>query len=301
MIRCKTYISVIWVTIISGCLFSSGLFASTKEGATAFINQDYKTAYKELIEPSKAGDPRAQAILGDMYIQGLGVHADSAKAVRLFMDSANKGNLMAEYSLGLLYKYEKMSALKQNLPLAAHYLKKAADAGIAGAQFEYSEFLLKGLGGVRLDKQAGFKLLNASAKQNNFQAQWTLSLYYVKVKNVPIDEQTAFSYATKAAQKNSPRAQYPLAFYYAQGVATTKNPTKAFNLMRSSAEKGFPSAQYYLGIYYYNGFGTSKSINAAKYWIQKAAAQNMKLAQDALKNCFTFGFSPNVFCTITYN
>ena len=52
---------------------------------------------------------------------------------------------------------------------------------------------------------------------------------------------------------------------------------------KKSAQQGFVHAQYSLGMYYKNCRSSQEYQELSKEWLQKAAAQNHKLAQAELK------------------
>ncbi|MEJ2455008.1 MAG: sel1 repeat family protein [Candidatus Thiodiazotropha sp.] len=58
---------------------------------------------------------------------------------------------------------------------------------------------------------------------------------------------------------------------------------KVFQLVYPLASSGYADAQYTLGYLYFHGLGVERSEAQAMNWIQRAAAQGHKKAQQALK------------------
>lgn len=89
-------LTAILLTIVSPAL------GGTFEGINAFNGADYKTAYAELQEPAKDGDPHARYYLGRIYGAGLGgVKKDPARAAKLYAEAADAGIPEAQYHYGI--------------------------------------------------------------------------------------------------------------------------------------------------------------------------------------------------------
>ena len=70
-----------------------------------------------------------------------------------------------------------------------------------------------------------------------------------------------------------------LAFMYAYGLYVVQDYRKAFGLFRKAANNGFSLAQFNLGICYEQGWGVAKNHDVAETFFEKAADQNLGLAQ----------------------
>ncbi len=96
------------VAPLSVCLFLAFAGVSLAEedafnGIKLFERGEYSAAFDALSPLAKAGDPRAQYYLGEIYRQGRG-HAQSiTDALDLFKHSAEAGNADALNALGELY------------------------------------------------------------------------------------------------------------------------------------------------------------------------------------------------------
>ncbi len=72
-------------------------------------------------------------MLGIMYEKGWGVTQDSAKAVKWFRKAAEQGVALAQYTLGLAY--EKGQGVDMDDGWAVRWYRKAAEQGYAQAQY----------------------------------------------------------------------------------------------------------------------------------------------------------------------
>lgn len=87
-------------------------------------------ASPDLAETQKSaeqGDATAQARLGAMYDEGLGVPQDDRQAAVWFRKAAEQGDASAQHSLGLMY--ETGRGVPQNYSLAYSWLSVAAAVG----------------------------------------------------------------------------------------------------------------------------------------------------------------------------
>lgn len=73
-------------------LTSSPALATYSDGQTAFNSGNYLHAYQELSTPANQGDPRAQYLLGRMYMDGNGVTQDYVQA-HMWLNLATTGSV----------------------------------------------------------------------------------------------------------------------------------------------------------------------------------------------------------------
>ena len=87
------------------------------------VKQDTKKAYDWLSKAAKSGDKEAQYLLGFMYENGIGVKVDIVKAVNWYEKAANKGDIMAMYNLAFIYK-SGAKGVKKDINKAISLLEK---------------------------------------------------------------------------------------------------------------------------------------------------------------------------------
>ena len=219
------------------------LAESYEEGRKAYINGDYKKAFKILRPLAKDGDSEAQKMLGIMYDYGHGVKADSEKALVWYLRSAEQGHPAVQYQVGA--KYFRGDGVKQDYQEAAKWWEMAANGGQVDAQFN-------------------------------------LGLMYFRGLSISADDKRAVELFSLAANQGHGHGQYSLAVMYAFGRGVEKDYSVAMDWFRKSAEQGIGQAQFNLGVFYENGYGVDKDIEIARGWYEKAAAQGTKEAENKL-------------------
>ena len=100
-----------------------------KEGVSAFEHRDYAVALASLLPLAEAGVPRAQTVLGRMYLRGQGVPPDSHRALTLFRKAADQGLRNAQNNLAGMYAAGK--GVPQDYQEAIKWFRKAADQDYA--------------------------------------------------------------------------------------------------------------------------------------------------------------------------
>jgi len=104
------------------------LFASlTCFGDTATPEQ-----IKEWRQLAEQGDAVAQAFLGNMYDQGVGVPEDDAEAVKWYRKGAEQGGARAQFGLGIMYADG--AGVPEDFVIAYMWLNLAAAQGIEAAK-----------------------------------------------------------------------------------------------------------------------------------------------------------------------
>ena len=76
---------------------------AVQRGKAALARGNYQLAAQLLIPPANRGIPRAQAMLGFLYENGLGVPQSYDVAFEFYVPAAERGDTQAQYLLGLLY------------------------------------------------------------------------------------------------------------------------------------------------------------------------------------------------------
>ena len=223
-------------------LSSISLSAQSYEDALAAFNDgDYKTAFS--IAEKLTDCPKAKIVLGNIYIDGLGLaHADFAKAMACYTEAANANDADAQYIIAMLYYTGR--GVHQSYPEAAKWLEK-------------------------------------SALNGNVTAQSDLGEMYYRGKGIPRDYSQALKWFEMATEQNDAKAMFFLGGMYNsknQGVQT--NTLKTAELWRKSAALGYPNAEFYLGQMYMIGRGgITQNADSAMIWINKAANDNCVDAQ----------------------
>ncbi|UJJ49642.1 MULTISPECIES: TonB family protein [Rhodanobacter] len=153
-------------------------------GEAAIRRGDYAVALVELRPLATQGVAAAQADIGSMYQQGLGVTKDVTQARQWYFKAATQGFGPAQSRLGHLYMDGKGG--DQDYAKAFEWLGKAAEQGDVAAQSNLGMLYLRGLGTAQdFAKAAGWFF--ASATGGNAYAQTDLGLMYASGRGVPRD------------------------------------------------------------------------------------------------------------------
>lgn len=170
----------------------------------------------EILKAAQAGDKVAQYLIGNSYLNGIGVQKDDAQAVAWFTKSAEQGLVRAVAVLG--------------------------------------SFTVRGIGTPE-DSMEGFRLLLKASNAGNAYASYELAILTL-VGRAKGDGVVQYSYL--------------------------KRPV-AMKELEASAAAGFSAAQYSLGHAYMVGNEDYRQdLKLARYWLEKAAAQQLPNAVEAL-------------------
>jgi hypothetical protein len=123
---------------------------------------DYEAAMKLFRQTAEKGDPYGQVSLGYMYDMGQGVPVDKVEAAAWYRLAADQGQADAQNKLGVLYYLGE--GIEKDLVQAVAWFRKAADQGIADAQNNLGEMYRDGEG-VPVDR-AQARTLFQQAKDN---------------------------------------------------------------------------------------------------------------------------------------
>ena len=121
-----------------------GFGATFEEADRAYENGDYKTALSMLEDLANKGNIKAQYNLGLMYQNGFGVEQDYIKAKEWYEKSANQGDELAQYNLGVFYAIGQ--GVKQDYVKAKEWYEKSANQGNDEAQKNLAILYEDGLG-----------------------------------------------------------------------------------------------------------------------------------------------------------
>jgi len=145
--------------------------AAILELARLNMRSNTDAAVRWYTRAAELGDAFAQAALGEIFAEGLGVQPDYAKALQWYRKSADQGNREGQFGLG-----------------ARNWLGQ----------------------GVPADPQQAREWFALAAAQGHANAQYNLGAIYETGKGVPPDQDTATRYYQMAAEQGVANAQYRL-------------------------------------------------------------------------------------------
>ena len=183
--------------------FEEGVVVEKNEGKAKEL---YERFFTELQKQAIDGDADAMYRMGDIYQYGfpqLGIPVYYQQAAEWYERAANKGYMVAQTSLGILY-YLGLGVPK-NYTKAAEWYKKAAEQGDASAMYNL----------------AGCYMLGRGVKQN---------------------DELAAKYNQKAANMDMSEAQAELAGMYYRGWGVEQDYTMAVHWFKRAIANGYENA-----------------------------------------------------------
>lgn len=143
--------------------------------------------------------PVAKNALGVVYLKGLSVVQDSAKAIIYFEEAARLGHTNAYYNLGRMMKDAPRG--KQDLTKAVYYFEKGAEEGNLACIYAAGYMYYKGLGCVQNYNRA-VEYFKSDVKGISPSCQYMLGLCYRNGFGVEMDDQKADDLLQKASMAN---------------------------------------------------------------------------------------------------
>lgn len=209
------------------------------------------------------------------------------EAERAYRREAEKGDMIAQYNLGLCY--EEGNGVDQDYAEAAQWFAKAAKQGSADAQVHLGVLLATGQG-VKKDMSAAHDMFRRSAEQGNINAHHYLGWQYYAGDGVKMDWSNAVKWLQPAAEGGLNMSQFILGYiYYTGGNGVAQDYNLAFKWFKACAEQGDENAQFYTGVCYYYGYGTKRDYKSSAEWWRKAADQGDSMSQFNLGVCYENG------------
>jgi TPR repeat protein len=224
--------------------FVTELSAEYSAGSAALRGRNYGYALLSLKPLADKGHPMAEANMGYMYENGLGVQMDLREAARWYQLAAEQGDPYSETRLGYLYE--------------------------------------KGLG-VRRDDALAVQWYTKSAAAGNQMGQSWLGTMYRDGRGVSRNYTEAEKWFSFAAEQGSAWAEGQIGLLYTHGGdGLPQDYGKAIAYFRRSADGGDADSLYNLGWAYEMGLGVPRDREQAIEWYSKAAGKRQKSAMDRL-------------------
>ena len=156
----------------------------------------------KLYPRAAAGDAIAQYELACCYESSVyGVERNAEEEVKWFLKSAKQGYADAQYTLGLIYKYNDLNTVKKKDPKeAVRWFRAAAQAGHPGAQYNLAKCYEEGYGGLPKDMTEAFQWYRRSALQGDDGAMFPLAKCYDYGKGCPPSRKDAIYWYRKSIE-----------------------------------------------------------------------------------------------------
>lgn len=196
-----------------------------KKGKEGHILSNVEAAKRFRIA-ADAGNIEAQAMLGGMYLSGLGVAQDFTQAFDWLQKSATKGNPTAESYIGAAYLNG--VGLPEDKRKAAEWLKRAADQGHIDASAQLASLYEEGSDGLPKDVSKAIELYKVAARSGNPLAQANLASLYLNGESVTKDVDKAIYWAGKSADQDHTVGHALLGMMYSSGEGLPKDEVLAY-------------------------------------------------------------------------
>ncbi len=132
------------IPLLAGCGAMSKKQAQLSKGITLLEQGDYQQALADLRSLAHEGYAAGENVLGAVYMGGVGVPRNYAKADYWFRKAAGQGDAQGENDLGLAYFHGK--GVPRNYAKADYWFRKAADQEDASAEENLSKSYSEGKG-----------------------------------------------------------------------------------------------------------------------------------------------------------
>jgi TPR repeat protein len=221
---------------------------------------------------ARAISQAADAVIAGGYEDGVAAYkrGDFAAAKRLWLQSGEKGDAKAQFGLALIYFLGQ--GVNVNMAAALDWCQKAADQGLAAAQYELGQIYQHPWLPELHDFAEAARWYREAAGQGYVKAQDELGGMYEFGLGVPRDYALAEKWFEKAGDWVSIAKMYD---------SVAENPRFALGWYYKLAERGDKYARFRLGEMYRDGEGVSQDYAFAHLWFNLAAGSGYSYASMA--------------------
>ena len=201
------------------------------DGLKSMLDESPARAAQAILSAAREDIVDAQALLGQILLDGQGIEQDQPLAVRWFEIAAQRGHLMARNMLGRCHEHG--WGCNADASLAARHYRIAAEAGLDWAMYNLANLLATGRGVVEDQVQAlGF--YRHAAELGHAKSMNLLGRYLEEGQFCSADPQAARSWYRRSAVGGDFRGQ----FSYAAVLANEGNIEEALDWLRQALAGG---------------------------------------------------------------
>ncbi|HWT70431.1 MAG TPA: tetratricopeptide repeat protein [Pseudomonas sp.] len=201
------------------------------ERLSAMLDESPARAAQAILMAAREGVVDAQALLGQILLDGRGIAQDQPLALRWFNIAARQGHLMARNMLGRCHEHG--WGCTADATVAAGHYRQAADAGLDWAMYNYANLLATGRG-VSEDQVQALSLYRGAAEQGHAKSMNLLGRYLEEGRVCPADPEAARDWYRRSAVGGDFRGQ----FSYAAVLAGEGNIDEALVWLRKALAGG---------------------------------------------------------------
>ena len=162
------------------------------------------SAIAEIRRAARSGDVGAQALLGQIFLEGRGVAVDEAEGFHWHAVAASAGNIESMNMVGRCHELGRGTVVDETL--AAVWYRKAANAGLDWGLYNYANLLATGRGVAR-DRARAFALYRRAAAMGHAKAMNFVGRHYDEGWDVERDPDIAFDWYRRSAEGGDFRGQ----------------------------------------------------------------------------------------------
>jgi TPR repeat protein len=167
-------------------------------------------------------------------------------------------------------------------------LQKHVDKGNVEAQFMLGIVYRDGGKGFQQNFKRAAQLYELAAVQGNADAQTNLGFCYTQGQGVEMDHKAAALWYRRAAKQGFPAAQFDLGLAFDNGKGVAQSHDEAVRWYRLAAAQGDAKALFNLGVSYENGEGVVEDYDEALRLYKRAAAKGHAGATVAVAELVAF-------------
>jgi TPR repeat protein len=229
------------------------------EQLSAMLTESPARAAQAILLAAGEGEVEAQALLGQILLDGQGIAKDQPLALRWFGIAAGRGHLMARNMLGRCHEHGWGCAADAGV--AAQHYRVAAQAGLDWAMYNLANLLATGRG-VAVDQPQALALYRQAAESGHAKSMNLLGRYLEEGRHCRADPAAAFDWYRRSAQAGDFRGQ----FSYASVLAERSQIEEASGWYRKAMFGGHAA---FLGV-------AAQTLESAAHTAIQALAQEYK-------------------------
>jgi TPR repeat protein len=233
--------------------------------------KNYPKAFLNLKKAALQKNESAYNSLGVYYLDKKAPHYQLDSAIHWFTLAANQKHLQAMGNLGTAYK------IKKDYKNAVLWYEKALAANSSAAFAALGTLYLEGKG-VEKNYDKALALFRQGVAKGSTQAYNNIGLMFHNGQGVKYNLDSAMYFYKKANVPPSNESQNNI------GTAhqSKKEYKQAAEIFRKLAAEGHAVSQINLGKMYEKGIGAKQNLDSARYWYEKALAQDEDIAYDRM-------------------
>lgn len=197
----------------------------------AMLEESPARAAQAILIAAREGVLDAQALLGQILLDGRGIERDQPLALRWFEIAARRGHLMARNMIGRCHEHG-WGCIANATSAAGHY-RLAAEAGLDWAIYNYANLLATGRGVVE-DQAQALNLYRRAAELGHAKSMNLLGRYLEEGKSCLADPLAARLWYRRSAEGGDFRGQ----FSYAALLADEGHVDEALSWLRRALATG---------------------------------------------------------------